>query len=55
MTHSVSFGLEIALVVFVWYYFDRYIFYNFETISFQANTLDWVVGEQTHLVDSLLS
>ena len=55
MTHPVSFGLEIPFVVFIRYNFDRYIFYNFETISFQANSLDRVVSEQTHLVNSQLA
>ena len=48
--HAVSLGLEIALVVLIWYYFDRHILCDFESISLQADTLYRVVCEQAHLV-----
>ena len=50
MPHAVSLGLEIALVVLVWFNFDGYILYDFEAVCFQAYTLHRVVGEQAHLV-----
>ena len=50
MPHAVSLGLEITLIVLVWYNFDRYIFYDFQTICFETYALYRIVGEQTHLV-----
>ena len=50
MPHAVSLGLEIALVVLIWYYFDRHILCDFESISLQADLLYRVDVEQAHLV-----
>lgn len=48
--HAVSLGLEITLIVLVWYNFDRYIFYDFQTVCFETYALYRIVGEQTHFV-----
>ena len=50
MPHAVSLGLEITLIVLVWYNFDRYIFYDFQTVCFETYALYRIVGEQTHFV-----
>ena len=50
MPHAVSLGLEITLIVLVWYNFDWYIFYDFQAICFETYALYRIVGEQTHFV-----
>ena len=45
MPHAVSFGLEIALVVLVRLYLDRYVLYDFQSVCLESYTLHWVVGE----------
>ena len=50
MPHAVSLGLEITLIVLIRYNFDRYIFYDFQTVCFQTYALYWIIGEQAHFV-----
>ena len=45
MPHAVSLGLEITLIVLVWYNFDRYIFYDFQTVCFETYALYRIIGD----------
>ena len=52
MSHSVFFGAQVALIVLVGSDFDRHVFHDFQSVSFQSHTFHRVVGEQTHFVDT---
>lgn len=52
MSHSFFFGVQVTLVVWVGSDFDRYVFYNLQSVSFQSHAFHWVVGQQAHFVDT---
>ena len=52
MSHSRFLSFKIRAVVFVWFNHDRDIFNDGQSIAFQADTLDWVIGDETKFADS---
>ena len=55
MSHSCFLSFKIRAVVFVWFNYDRDIFNDGQSIAFQADTLDWVIGDETEFADSHFS
>ena len=55
MSHSCFLSFKIRAVVFVWFNHDRDIFNDGQSIAFQADTLDWVIGDETKFADSHFS
>ena len=50
MAHALLLGEHVAQVISVGGYLYAHIFHYFKTIAFQADTLDRVVGDQTHFL-----
>ena len=55
MSHSFFLGVQVSLVVWVGSDFDRYVFYNFQSVSFQSHAFHRIVGQQAHFVDTNLT
>ena len=49
VVHTLLFGEEIAMIVFVGSDFHRHILHNLKTIGFQAHALHRIIGDETHL------
>ena len=46
MSHTFLFRMQITFVVLVWSHFNRYIFYDFQTVCFETYALYRIVSEQ---------
>ena len=55
VTHTVLLGLEIAEVILVGSNLDGHILDNLQTVGLETHSLDGVVGQQSHLVDSQMA
>ena len=52
MPHAVLFCFEIAQIVGIGYHFDRYVFYNLQSIGFKSYTFHGIVCKQPHFVNA---
>ena len=55
MSHSRFFRFKIRAVVFVWFNYDRNVFDDGQSVTFQSDTFDGVVGDKTNFADSHFS
>lgn len=52
VAHSFFFGVHVEAVVFVGGDFDGDVFDDFESIAFESDSFDGVVGHETHFLDA---
>ena len=55
MPHALFLGAHVAEIVFVGLHLDWYIFSNFKSVCLQPDSLDGVVGHETHFSDAYLT
>ena len=55
MSHTVLLCFEIAQIIGVRRYLDGDVFYDFESVGLQTDTLYGIIGKQAHLVDTQIT